>query len=82
MAAARDGMRRDFLPPLSTLNGNGWPRFTMTKVRSDGRLLIFMEEDQRRAIVKQPSEEKEEATSVLYSFEKDQSQLMVHDYFS
>ncbi|KAB2616161.1 hypothetical protein D8674_022749 [Pyrus ussuriensis x Pyrus communis] len=82
MAAARDGMRRDIPPLLSTLNGNGRPRFTMTKVRRDGRLLIFMEEDQRPSVVKPQPEQKEEATSVLYSFEKDQKQLVVHDYFS
>lgn len=35
--------RKDFPPLLCTLNGNGRPRFAMKKVRSDGRLLIFVE---------------------------------------
>ncbi|PON78454.1 hypothetical protein TorRG33x02_237750 [Trema orientale] len=42
----------DFPPLISLLDESGWPRYVLEKVRSDGRLLIFMVKNQRRRVVR------------------------------
>ncbi|KAK1354093.1 hypothetical protein POM88_047349 [Heracleum sosnowskyi] len=45
-----------FPPPLTTLNENGRPEFTMQKIREEGRLRIIMIPNQFSEVVRSPED--------------------------